>query len=84
MRLTRLLKTDVDELVEAEARWWVGLLHKHPVAMVAVDLAVLGVLIVLAWILIGPTYGALALGATVALFAFGVLLAWRRHRHAQR
>jgi hypothetical protein len=84
MRVTRLLKTDVDELVEAEARWWTRLLHRHPVATTAVDLAVLGVLIILAWTFLGPTYGGLALVATFALFAFSALRVWRRHRHARR
>jgi uncharacterized membrane protein YqjE len=84
MRLTRLLKTDVDELVKAEARWWVGLLNKHGIAMAAVDLAVLSALIILAWILIGPTYGVVALAATLALLACGAFLAWRRRRRARR
>jgi hypothetical protein len=84
MRLTRLLKKDVDELVAAEARWWLGLLHQHPGAMTAVNLAAFGVLIILAWIFIGPMHGVVALAATLVLLALGGFSAWRRRRRRRR
>jgi hypothetical protein len=80
MRLTTLLKTDVDEIVNPYVRWWVGLSHKHPVAMPVLDLAVYAVPIALAWIFLGPAYGVLALGATVGLYGYAALRVWRRKR----
>lgn len=84
MRLTSLLKSDVDELAKPFARWWTGLLHKHPVAMTAMNLAVYGVLIILAWTFVGPTYGAGALAATLTLYGYGAITAWRRRKRIPR
>jgi hypothetical protein len=75
MRLATLLKSDVDELANRVARWWTGLLHSYPVAMAVTTLAEYGLLIVLSCVLIGPTYGALVLAATLGLYGVGAATA---------
>jgi hypothetical protein len=80
MRLTTLLKADVEEMLNPYVRWWVGLSHKHPVAMPVLDLALYAALIALAWIFLGPAYGVLALATAVGLYGYVAVRIWRRRK----
>ena len=84
VRLATLLKADAADLTEPVARFWIGLLHRHRIVMSLVDLGFDALLVAAAWIFVGPTAGVIVLVATLALYGYGVVGAWRYWRRTRR
>jgi hypothetical protein len=74
---------DLDDVLKPVARWWVGLLSRHRVVVLLIDLGCYALLISPAWILVGSTAGLIVLAATLGLYGYGIVRAWRHWRRTR-